>query len=59
VLIASGNFNPFQNDLLVGNFGDRPINIYDPSTGAFIETPTEKDGTPLDFLGTLGPAPAE
>src|SRR6266446_591030 len=47
--LASRNFNPFQNDLLVGNFGDGRINVYDPNTGAFIGTPTEKDGTPLDF----------
>jgi len=49
--MASGNFNPFQNDLLVGNFGDGRINVYDPSTGAFVGTLTEKDGTPLDFEG--------
>jgi uncharacterized protein (TIGR03118 family) len=47
--MASGNFNPFQNDLLVGNFGDGRINAYDPITGAFVGTLTEKDGTPLDF----------
>jgi len=49
LMIVSGTFNPFQNDLLVGNFGDGRINVYDPSSGAFIGTPTEKDGTPLDF----------
>jgi uncharacterized protein (TIGR03118 family) len=47
--MASGTLNPFQNDLLVGNFGDGRINVYNPSTGAFVGTPTEKDGTPLDF----------
>ena len=47
--MAPSNFNPFQNDLLVGNFGDGRINVYNPSTGAFVGTPTEKDGTPLDF----------
>jgi len=47
--LASGTFNPFQNDLLVGNFGDGRINVYDPTTGAFVGTPTLKDGTPLDF----------
>jgi len=51
MVIASGSFNPFQNDLLVGNFGDGRINAYDPNTGAFVGTLTEKDGTPLDFEG--------
>ena len=49
--MASESFNPFQNDLLVGNFGDGRINAYDPNTGAFVGTLTEKDGTPLDFEG--------
>ena len=51
MVMASGSFNPFQNDLLVGNFGDGRINAYNPSTGAFVGTLTEKDGTPLDFEG--------
>src|SRR5437870_5338072 len=51
MVMASESFNPFQNDLLVGNFGDGRINAYDPNTGAFVGTLTEKDGTPLDFEG--------
>jgi uncharacterized protein (TIGR03118 family) len=49
LMTASGNFNPFQNDLLVGNFGDGRINAYDPNSGAFVGTLTQKDGTPLAF----------
>jgi len=37
--------------LWVGNFGDGRINVYSPTTGAFIGTPMKSDGTPLDFNG--------
>ena len=33
------------------NFGDGFINVYDPVTGAFIETLARADGTPLQFDG--------
>jgi uncharacterized protein (TIGR03118 family) len=34
-------------DLLVGNRGDGKINVYDPATGAFIETLTDTQGNPI------------
>ena len=40
-----------DNELWVGNFGDGLINVYDPTTGAFIETLMRADGTPLQFDG--------
>jgi uncharacterized protein (TIGR03118 family) len=40
-----------DSELWVGNFGDGKINVYDPVTGAFIETLTRADGTPLQFDG--------
>ena len=40
-----------DGELWVGNFGDGFINVYDPITGAFIETLTRADGTPLQFDG--------
>ena len=40
-----------EGELWVGNFGDGSINVYDPTTGAFIETLTQADGTPLQFDG--------
>jgi uncharacterized protein (TIGR03118 family) len=40
-----------DNELWVGNFGDGFINVYDPVTGAFIETLMRADGTPLQFDG--------
>jgi uncharacterized protein (TIGR03118 family) len=39
------------DELWVGNFGDGRINNYDPTTGAFLETLTTADGTPLEFDG--------
>lgn len=36
VAIAPANFGDFANDLLVGNFGDGAINVYNPTTGAFV-----------------------
>ncbi len=32
--LAPPNFGQFSNDLLVGNFGDGHINVFDPNTGA-------------------------
>lgn len=33
---ASTNFGPFNNDILIGNFGDGVINAFDPATGQFL-----------------------
>jgi uncharacterized protein (TIGR03118 family) len=56
-LVSNGNLNSpwglaiVDNELWVGNFGDGLINVYDPMTGAFIETLMRADGTPLQFDG--------
>src|SRR5256884_3147652 len=57
-LVSQGNLNaPWGlalvegSNLWVGNFGDGLINVYDPMTGAFIETLMRADGTPLQFDG--------
>ncbi len=57
-LVSNGNLNaPWGlallegDELWVGNFGDGFINVYDPMTGAFIETLMRADGTPLQFDG--------
>jgi uncharacterized protein (TIGR03118 family) len=56
-LISNGNLNApwglalVEDELWVGNFGDGKINNYDPATGAFIETISRADGTPLEFEG--------
>jgi uncharacterized protein (TIGR03118 family) len=56
-LVSNGNLNApwglaiVDSELWVGNFGDGLINVYDPMTGAFIETLVRADGTPLQFDG--------
>jgi len=34
--IAPKTFGPFAGDLLVGNFGDGKINVFDPATDGFL-----------------------
>jgi hypothetical protein len=48
-----------EGELWVGNFGDGTINNYDPTTGAFIETISHADLTPvqIDGLWDLLPLP--
>jgi uncharacterized protein (TIGR03118 family) len=56
-LVSNGNLNApwglalVDGELWVGNFGDGLINVYDPMTGAFIETLMRADNTPLQFDG--------
>src|SRR5262249_20415179 len=56
-LVSNGNLNApwglalVEGELWVGNFGDGLINVYDPTTGSFIETLMRSDGTPLQFDG--------
>ena len=52
---APASFGPFSNDLLIGNFGNGEILVYNPMTDAFIGTIDGKNGQPLvnDFLWAL------
>jgi len=56
-LVSNGNLNApwglalVEGELWVGNFGDGTINNYDPTTGAFIETISKADATPLQVDG--------
>jgi uncharacterized protein (TIGR03118 family) len=47
VAMAPANFGKFSNMLLVGNFGDGKINVYDPATGAMQGTISANDGTAI------------
>ena len=47
--IAPSNFGAFSNDLLVGNFGDGKINVYDPKTDAFLGQVLGANGFPLQI----------
>jgi uncharacterized protein (TIGR03118 family) len=56
-LVSNGNLNApwglaiVGGELWVGNFGDGLINVYYPTTGAFIEALMRADGTPPQFDG--------
>jgi uncharacterized protein (TIGR03118 family) len=44
---APASFGPFGNDLLVGNFGDGHINVYDPGNGDWLGALNDSSGTNL------------
>jgi hypothetical protein len=49
VAIAPAGFGIFGGDLLVGNFGDGIINVYNPTTFAYLGQLTDGTGKPLSF----------
>jgi uncharacterized protein (TIGR03118 family) len=49
VAIAPTAFGPFGGDLLVGNFGDGIINVYDPKTFAFLGQLADTTGKTLTY----------
>ena len=49
--IAPSSFGAIAGDLLVGNFGDGTINVYDPNTKSFVETLTKRDGSIVKIDG--------
>ena len=49
--LAPANFGQFSNDLLVGNFGDGHINVFDPSTGAALGSLQNSGGIPIQIDG--------
>jgi len=49
--MAPANFGKFSNMLLVGNFGDGKINVYDPATGAMVGTVSNNDGSAIVVPG--------
>jgi uncharacterized protein (TIGR03118 family) len=57
--IAPSKFGTFANALLVGNLGNGKINAFDPGTGNFLGTLTNKAGKALKISGlwALDPVP--
>ena len=55
--IAPSSFGAMAGDLLVGNFGDGHINIYDPSTHAFLGQVLDANNNPvvIDGLWAISP----
>jgi uncharacterized protein (TIGR03118 family) len=49
--MAPANFGKFSNMLLVGNFGDGKINVYDPATGTMAGTLSNNDGSAIVVPG--------
>ncbi|WP_158944015.1 TIGR03118 family protein [Granulicella sp. S190] len=49
VALAPTGFGIYGGDLLVGNFGDGIINVYNPSTFAYLGQITDATGKPLAF----------
>ncbi len=49
--VAPSGFGSFGGDLLVGNFGDGHINVYDPSTGKSLGALQSASGAPLALDG--------
>jgi len=47
ITLAPAGFGSFGNDLLVGNFGNGEILVYDPATDAFLGTIDGTNGQPL------------
>jgi uncharacterized protein (TIGR03118 family) len=53
--LAPNGFGSFGGDLLVGNFGDGRINVFDPSTGAMVGTLSDAaSGMPIHIPGLWG-----
>jgi uncharacterized protein (TIGR03118 family) len=49
--LAPANFGQFSNDLLVGNFGDGHINVFDPNTGVALGSLQNSGGVPIQIDG--------
>lgn len=52
--IAPAGFGDFAGKLLVGNFGDGKVNVFDPDTGAQLGTLSDSGGNPLVIDGLWG-----
>jgi uncharacterized protein (TIGR03118 family) len=50
VAIAPASFGIFSNDLLIGNFGDGLITVYDPKTFAYLGQLMDTTGKSLAYL---------
>jgi uncharacterized protein (TIGR03118 family) len=55
--IAPTGFGAFGGDLLVGNFGDGTISVFDPTTDMFLGQLMGQNGTPLTIDGLWGLTP--
>jgi len=54
VTLASANFGPFSNAILISNFGDGTISAFDPATGNFLGQLKDGDGNTISNPGIRG-----
>lgn len=54
VALAPAGFGSYANMLLVGNFGDGTINVFDPASGSQVGTLAKADKTPIVVDGLWG-----
>ena len=52
--LAPASFGQFGGDLLVGNFGNGLINVYNPDNGAHLGVLRQKNGVPIQIDGLWG-----
>jgi len=52
--LAPASFGQFSRDLLVGNFGNGHINVYNPATGAHLGQLQRQNGQPIVIDGLWG-----
>lgn len=52
--LAPSGFGSFSGDLLVGNFGDGSINVFNPTSGGFLGTISDSLGNPIVNQGLWG-----
>jgi uncharacterized protein (TIGR03118 family) len=48
---APSNFGKFSNDILVSDFGDSRINVFDPMSGTFLGQISDSSGAPITLDG--------
>ena len=51
VALAPANFGTFSGDLLIGNFGDGTINVFDPASGVMLGTLSNAAGNAIVIDG--------
>jgi uncharacterized protein (TIGR03118 family) len=54
IALAPANFGSAAGKLLVGNFGDGRINVFDPASGALVGVLAKADKTPIAIDGLWG-----
>nr|WP_243848087.1 TIGR03118 family protein [Sphingomonas oligoaromativorans] len=52
--MAPASFGQFSGDLLIGDFGDGTINVYDPTSGKMLGQLSDSSGKPIVIPGLWG-----